>query len=209
MDPDKEKLEKTNFTIDGKELVKKAKDLNRPAEALAAYLNAGFYDKDLEKMNELTGEDGKQFASMIENSVKTSSLSGSYTYSSIDEQSFTNYFKNLKAALQKNVKFETKVLSVNPGSDTAEVEIKSKPIVLSDLQIKVESERNKIRNENPNISYPELVKRLFDFTSSQLPEAKTSDTEEVVTVNMKKHGENQWRIEEYDIKRLSPILYKN
>lgn len=73
--------------------MKKAKDLNRPAEALAAYLNAGFYDKDLEKMNELTGEDGKQFASMIENSVKTSSLSGSYTYSSIDEQSFTNYFK--------------------------------------------------------------------------------------------------------------------
>ncbi|QTR80787.1 DUF5105 domain-containing protein [Bacillus cytotoxicus] len=33
------------------------KGLERPAKALEAYLNAGFYDKDVDKMKDLTGED--------------------------------------------------------------------------------------------------------------------------------------------------------
>ncbi|EOV9525705.1 DUF5105 domain-containing protein [Bacillus cytotoxicus] len=31
--------------------------MERPAKALEAYLNAGFYDEDVDKMKDLTGED--------------------------------------------------------------------------------------------------------------------------------------------------------
>lgn len=43
--------------FDVKELANKEKGLERPAKALEAYLNAGFYDKDVDKMKDLTGED--------------------------------------------------------------------------------------------------------------------------------------------------------
>lgn len=208
VEDDDAKEEKTTFTIDSKGFADKRKELDRPAEALTAYINAGFYDKDLDKMTELTGEDGKQFNEMLEKSVTSATMVGAGT-SGITEESMNNYFKNFKAALQKNVKFETNVVSIDKEGKTAEVEIKSKPLDLSSIRTKVQDEQNRIKSENPSIAYPELVKQSFDYMSSIFPEAEVSSTEEEVTIEMHSNGDNQWRIDEDGIRSLSRVFYKS
>ncbi|MGG2066909.1 DUF5105 domain-containing protein [Bacillus sp. S14(2024)] len=202
------KEEKTTFIIDSKGFADKRKELNRPAEALTAYLNAGFYDKDLDKMTELTGEDGKQFNKTLEKSV-TSAMTPAVVTSGITEESMNNYFKNFKTALQKNVKFETNVVSIDKEGKTAEVEIKSKPLDLSSIKVKVQDEQKRIQSENPGIAYPELAKQSFDYMSSLLPEAGVSSTEKSETIEMHSNGDNKWRINEDGIKSLSRVLYKS
>lgn len=97
---EKEKPEKTKFVIDGKELANKAKALERPAKALEAYLNAGFYNKDVEKMKDLTGEDGAEFQKMVAESVKKSSLAGS-SLSGMTEESLEIYINEEKKQCSK------------------------------------------------------------------------------------------------------------
>ncbi len=203
---EKEKPEKIKFVIDGKKLTNKAKALERPAKALEAYLNAGFYDKDIDKMKDLTGEDGAEFQKMVAESVKKSSLAGS-SLSGMTEESLDIYFKNFKTALQKNVKFETKVISMDADGRTAEVEIKAKPLALRDLRPKVEAEQKRIQSENPNISYDELKKQVFEYASSQLPEVGTSSVEESAVVKMNSNGDDRWRLDDSTGDRISRILY--
>ncbi|WP_242218063.1 DUF5105 domain-containing protein [Bacillus cereus group sp. BfR-BA-01380] len=194
LNPDKEKEEKISIKIDGKELAKKAKDLDKPAEALSAYINAAFYDKDIEKINKLTGEDGKQYVKEVEKSFKTTSATRN-DYG-IDEQQFMNYFKVFKETLQKKVKFETKVVAVSSNREITEVELKGKPLMISELQTKVENEGKKLLSENPSISRLDLIKKQFEYMTSIVPEAPIASSEETVTVNMKKYGKDQWRIED-------------
>jgi len=191
-DPDEEEEEKITFKIDGKELAKKAKDLDKPAEALSAYINTTFYDKDAEKLKKLSGEDGQQYAGKVKKNFKTISMLG--IYYDIDEQQFENYYKNLRKAVQKNTKFEAKAVAVSADRKTTEVELKVKPLMISEMHSKVDSEKNRILGENPNIEYFELRKKLFDYEMSILSETKTSNTEETITIGMKKHEGNQWRI---------------
>ncbi|WP_242220084.1 DUF5105 domain-containing protein [Bacillus cereus group sp. BfR-BA-01380] len=207
IEDENEKEEKTTFTIDSKGFADKRKELNRPAEALTAYLNAGFYDKDLDKMTELTGEDGKKFNEMLEKSVTSSGAS--VGLSSITEESMNNYFKNFKTALQKNVKFETNVVSVDKDGKTAEVEIKSKPLVFSSIRTKVQDKQTSIRSENPSMTYQELAKKSFDYMSSLLPEAEVSSTEESAKIEMHSNGDNKWHIDEDGIKDLARVFYKS
>ncbi|WP_242142026.1 MULTISPECIES: DUF5105 domain-containing protein [unclassified Bacillus cereus group] len=204
MDPKKEKEEKISFKIQGKELAKKAKELQRPAEALSAYLNAAFYDKDSDKINDLSGEDGTAFVKEVESSFK--STNDRIFNNQIDEQGLLNYFKALKTAFQKNVKFETKVISQN--GDKAQVELKAKPIILNDLRSKVQSEGMTIANQNPNITEEELTKKLFDYAVQLIPEARPSDTEEIVKITMLKQGKNQWRLDTASANQIMKVFIK-
>lgn len=204
MEPKKEKEEKISFKIQGKELAKKAKELQRPAEALSAYLNAAFYDKDSDKINDLSGEDGTAFVKEVESSFK--STNDRIFNNQIDEQGLLNYFKALKTAFQKNVKFETKVISQN--GDKAQVELKAKPIILNDLSSKVQSEGMTIANQNPNITEEELTKKLFDYAVQLIPEARPSDTEEIVKITMLKQGKNQWRLDTASANQIMKVFIK-
>ncbi|MDM5190348.1 DUF5105 domain-containing protein [Bacillus sp. DX4.1] len=204
IDPQKDKEEKVSFKIQGKELVKKSKELQKPAEALTAYLNAAYYNKDVEKINDLTGEEGAQFVRDVEDGFKESTVR---TYSNrINEQALINYFNVLKVAFQQNVKFETKVLSTR--DDKAQVELKAKPLMLSELKPKIESEGRMIASQNPNITQDELENRLFDYLIKIIPEAKTSGTEEIVTINMIKFGKNQWRLDTNSANEIMKVFVK-
>nr|WP_304362705.1 DUF5105 domain-containing protein [Bacillus pseudomycoides] len=89
---------------------KKSDNANRPAEALTAYMNAGFYDKDIDKMSKLTGEDGKQFNEAMAEKVRKAILYNYEGVSSITEESVDNYFKE---AIRQKVKFETNVIYID------------------------------------------------------------------------------------------------
>ncbi|WP_243526527.1 DUF5105 domain-containing protein [Bacillus pseudomycoides] len=188
---------------------KKSENANRPAEALTAYMNAGFYDKDIDKMSKLTGEDGKQFNEAMAEKVRKAVLSNYEGISSITEESVDNYFKNFKEAIRKKVKFETNVVYIYGEGKTAEVEIKSKPILVSSLRTKVEDEQKRILSENPSISNPKLIKQLYDYSPSILLEAEISSTEESLRVGMYNKGDDKWHINGEDIKGLPRILWKS
>ncbi|PEK34204.1 DUF5105 domain-containing protein [Bacillus pseudomycoides] len=184
---------------------KKSDNANRPAEALTAYMNAGFYDKDIDKMSKLTGEDGKQFNEAMAEKVRKAILYNYEGVSSITEESVDNYFKE---AIRQKVKFETNVVYIEGEGKTAGVEIKSKPILISSLRTKVEDEQKRILSENPSISNPKLIKQLHDYSSSILLEAEISSTEESVRVDMYNKGDDKWHINGEDITKLPRILYK-
>ncbi|PEY37208.1 DUF5105 domain-containing protein [Bacillus cereus] len=188
---------------------KKSENANRPAEALTAYMNAGFYDKDIDKMSKLTGEDGKQFNEAMAEKVRKAVLSNYEGISSITEESVDNYFKNFKEAIRQKVKFETNVVYIDGEGKTAEVEIKSKPILVSSLRTKVEDEQKRILSENPSISNPKLIKQLYDYSSSILLEAEISSTEESLRVGMYNKGDDKWHINGEDIKGLPRMLWKS
>ncbi|PGS03685.1 DUF5105 domain-containing protein [Bacillus pseudomycoides] len=204
MDPKKEKEEKISFKIQGKELAEKAKELQRPAEALTAYLNAAFYDKDSNKINDLSGEDGTAFVKAVESSFKRTNER--MFNNQIEEQGMLNYYKTLKTAFQKNVKFETKVVSLD--GDRAQVELKAKPIMLNELKSRFQSEAMTIANQNPNITKEELTKKLFDYAVQLIPEARPGDTEETVKITMLKHGKNQWRLDTASADQIMKVFIK-
>lgn len=187
---------------------KKSENANKPAEALTAYMNAGFYDKDIDKMSKLTGEDGKQFNEAMAEKVRKAVLYNYEGLSSITEESVDNYFKNFKEAIRQKVKFETNVVHINGEGKTAEVEIKSKPILVSSLRAKVEDEQKRILSEDPSIPYPELIKQLYNYSSSILLEAEISSTEESLRIGMYNKGDDKWHIHGEDIKDLPRILWK-
>ncbi|CAI8799662.1 DUF5105 domain-containing protein [Bacillus pseudomycoides] len=73
----------------------------------------GFYDKDIDKMSKLTGEDGKQFNEAMAEKVRKAVLYNYEGVSSITEESVDNYFKNFKEAIRQKVKFETNVVYID------------------------------------------------------------------------------------------------
>lgn len=152
----------------------------------------------------MTGEEGAQFVRDVEDGFKQSTAR---TYSNqLDEQALINYYNVIKIAFQQNVKFETKVLSTR--DDKAQVELKAKPLMLSELEPRIESEGRMIASQNPNISQDELEKRLFDYLIRLIPEAKTSGTEEIVTIDMIKFGKNQWRLDTNSADEIMKVFVK-
>lgn len=186
-----EETKKVSFKIDTQEIEKNTKDLNKPAEALKSYINAIYYDKDINKINKLSGEDGKQFTQNIQQEFKKDALSS--THNGISDQEFENYYKKLKSVLQEKVTFKVKSVGSSPEEDKVEVELKVKPLLLSELQPKLHKENERLLKENPGIEQPKLFSQSFGYFISILPEAKVSDKEKVIKVEMERYGKEQWR----------------
>ncbi|MDZ4410753.1 DUF5105 domain-containing protein [Bacillus cereus] len=186
-----DETEKVSFKIDTQEIEKNTKDLNKPAEALKTYINAVYYDKDIDKINELSGEDGKQFTLNIHQEFKKDAMSS--THNGISDQEFESYYKKLKSVLQEKVTFTVKSVGSSPEEDKVEVELKVKPLLLSELQPKLNKENEKLLKENLGIEQPKLFSQSFSYFISILPEAKVSDKEKVIKVEMERYGKEQWR----------------
>ncbi|MDM5187354.1 DUF5105 domain-containing protein [Bacillus sp. DX4.1] len=199
-----EETEKVSFKIDTKEIEKNTKDFNKPAEALKAYINAIYYDKDIDKINKLSGEDGKQFTQNILQEFKKDATSS--TYNEISDQQFESYYKKLKSVLQKKVTFKVKSVSSSPEDDKVEVELKVKPLLLSELQSKLNNENERLLRENPGIEQSKLFSQSFDYLISILPEAKASDKEKVIKVEMERYGKDQWRFSKDKVSDAEDIM---
>lgn len=192
LNPEKEKEEKLTFKIDGKELKKKIGELNRPGDSLAAYINAIFYDKDVEKVKELSGDDGQEVINAVKDGLNRT-LQSELGFT-LDQQIVDTYFIKLKAAIQEKVKFEVTTASMENDGRRANVEIKGNPLLVYELQSKLQTEANRIATENPEIAEEELIKKIFEYQTSILHEAPVSPTEKVVKLQMEKHGKDQWRV---------------
>lgn len=203
-DPKKDGKEKVTYKIDGKKLSEQAKGLQKPAEALNAYVNAAFYDKDIDKLKKLTGEDSSQFISDVENGFKQQMERE--IGKKVDDQLLSQFLKNLKAAIQKNVKYETKVLSNKDGK--AEVELKGKPMDVSALQSPMQTEMMKLASQNPNISEDDLMKAIFETYNKLLQDVKLSYAEEVVTVKMVQKEKDQWAIDPQSASQIGRVFIR-
>ncbi|MEX0136678.1 DUF5105 domain-containing protein [Bacillus nitratireducens] len=199
-----EETEKISFKIDTKEIEKNTKDLNKPAEALKAYINAIYYDKDIDKINKLSGEDGNQFTQNILKEFKKDATSS--THNEISDQEFENYYKKLKSVLQEKVTFKVKSVGSSPEEDKVEVELKVKPLLLSELQPKLNKENERLLSENPGIEQSKLFSQSFDYFISILPEAKVSDKEKVIKVEMERYGKDQWRFSKDKVSDAEDIM---
>ncbi|WP_406911213.1 DUF5105 domain-containing protein [Bacillus nitratireducens] len=199
-----EETENVSFKIDTKEIEKNTKDLNKPAEALIAYINAIYYDKDVDKINKLSGEDGKQFTENILKEFKKDATSS--THNEISDQEFESYYKKLKSALQEKVTFKVKSAGSSPEEDKVEVELKVKPLLLSELQPKLNKENERLLRENPGIEQSKLFSQSFDYFISILPEAKVSDKEKVIKVEMERYGKDQWRFSKDKVSDAEDIM---
>ncbi|MFJ8527447.1 DUF5105 domain-containing protein [Bacillus sp. NPDC094106] len=203
-DVKKDGKEKVTYKIDGKKLSEQAKGLQKPAEALNAYVNAAFYDKDIDKLKKLTGEDSSQFISDVENGFKQQMERE--IGKKVDDQLLSQFLKNLKAAIQKNVKYETKVLSSKDGK--AEVELKGKPMDVSALQSPMQTEMMKLASQNPNISEDDLMKAIFETYNKLLQDVKLSYAEEEVTVKMVQKGKDQWTIDPQSAAQIGRVFIR-
>lgn len=190
------KQEKLTFKIDGKELKKNTGNLNKPGEALTTYINAIFYDKDVEKVEKSTGENAEELVSIVQQDLELM-LRKELGFTFLDSQLVEAYFQSLKDALKEKVEFKTMTLSMNSDGEGAEVELRAKPLMVNDLKSKIQGEVNKIMTENPDIEEEELLKRVFEFQTTILKEAPTSDTEKVVKIFMEKNGDGKWRVEDF------------
>ncbi|WP_371392076.1 DUF5105 domain-containing protein [Bacillus pseudomycoides] len=199
-----EETEKVSFKIDTKEIEKNTKDLNKPAEALKAYINAIYYDKDIDKINKLSGEDSKQFTQNILKEFKKDATSS--TYNKISDQEFESYYKKLKSVLQEKVTFKVKSVGSSPEEDKVEVELKVKPLLLIELQPKLNKENERLLKENPGIEQSKLFSQSFDYLISILPEAKVSDKEKVIKVEMERYGKDQWRFSKDKVRDAEDIM---
>jgi len=199
-----EETENVSFKIDTKEIEKNTKDLNKPAEALIAYINAIYYDKDVDKINKLSGEDGKQFTENILKEFKKDATSS--THNEISDQEFESYYKKLKSALQEKVTFKVKSAGSSPEEDKVEVELKVKPLLLSELQPKLNKENERLLRENPGIEQSKLFSQSFDYFISILPETKVSNKEKVIKVEMERYGKDQWRFSKDKVSDAEDIM---
>ncbi|PHA39740.1 DUF5105 domain-containing protein [Bacillus pseudomycoides] len=199
-----EETEKVSFKIDTKEIEKNTKDLNKPAEALKAYINAIYYDKDIDKINKLSGEDSKQFTKNILKEFKKDATSS--TNNKISDQEFESYYKKLKSVLQEKVTFKVKSVGSSPEEDKVEVELKVKPLLLIELQPKLNKENERLLKENPGIEQSKLFSQSFDYLISILPEAKVSDKEKVIKVEMERYGKDQWRFSKDKVRDAEDIM---
>jgi len=203
-DPKKDKDEKVRYKIDGKKLAEKAKDLQKPAEALNAYINAAFYDKDAGKLKTLTGEDSTQFLNDFEAAFKQTMERE--IGQKVNDDLLKSLLGKIKLAIQKNVKYETKVISNKNGK--AKVEIKGKPIDNSALESKMQSEMMNFASTNPNATDEQIVNQVFAVYEKLLQEVTTSSIEEKAEVEMEKHGKNQWKLNSTSAGSMNRIFMK-
>ncbi|MBO1580520.1 DUF5105 domain-containing protein [Bacillus sp. XF8] len=203
-DSKKNKEEKITYKIDGEKLAEKAKDLQKPAEALNAYINAAFYDKDVDKLKTLTGEDSTQFSTDFEKAFKQTMESE--IGKQVNDDLLKSLLGKIKLAIQKNVKYETNVLSNKNGK--AKVEIKAKPIDISALESKMESEMMNYASTNPNATDEQILNQVFVIYEKLLQEVTASSIEEKVEVEMEKHGKNQWKLNPTSTEGMDRVFMK-
>ncbi len=85
----------------------------------------------------------------------------SSTHNGISDQEFESYYKKLKSVLQEKVTFKVKSVGSSPEEDKVEVELKVKPLLLSELQPKLNKENEKLLKkiqESNSLNY--LANRL-------------------------------------------------
>nr|WP_255265688.1 DUF5105 domain-containing protein [Bacillus cereus] len=63
---------------------------------------------------------------------------------------FESYYKKLESVLQEKVIFKVKSVGSFPEEDRVEVELKVKPLLLSELQPKLNKENERLLRENPS-----------------------------------------------------------
>ncbi|MED4532858.1 DUF5105 domain-containing protein [Metabacillus fastidiosus] len=189
---------KIEFEIDGNDekLLKTAKKLQKPEKALQAYIDLFFYGKDNPDFEKLTGETREENLKQFEEGLKKG-VTGPTVSKETDEEAISNFVSAMRSEMKERV--PVKLVTKSLSKDIAIVAITGKPLQIGAIKPVIKEKIDEFVPNNPNASDLDFQRFLFKTMADELKNVQTSSEEVTVEMQLKKHGEDQWKIDDYPL----------